>query len=276
MRVHQFLCGLILIAIANSASAALVVDLNAASGTDTTVDGDVVNTWTDGVTSFTRSGDDARYVADSGDGIPAIDFDRSAPFAGDFTTANGGPTIGDATVLVWANFDGYADHAASASSYYFSIDGTGNEHTLGRDGNSGTDYIYHWDGGGQSTGTLQPQPAGWNLYIAKFYGASLTGSTSAEAWIDSVGNGAVVLGAADLTNSDSTAYLADADSLLIGTWTNGGSGLDGQIRAFQMYNTILSDSEIREAAAALTGVPEPASILLVGLGSLALVMRRYR
>ena len=179
---------------------------------------------------------------------------------------------------VWslsANFDGYSDHAVTASSYYFSINGSGNEHTLGRDGNSGTDYIYHWDGAGQTTGTLQPQPAGWNLYIAKFYGASLSGSTSAEAWIDPVGDGAVVSGTPALANTDGIAYNADADSLLIGTWTNSGGGLDGQIRAFQLYNTILSDSEIRAAAATMTGVPEPGSVLMAALASLTLAARRF-
>lgn len=259
--------------ISGAAHADLVVNLSAQSGTNTTVDGAVVNTWNDGMTTFNRSGSDARYVADSGGGIAAIDFDRSAPFLGDITTANGGATIGDATVLVWANFDGYADHTAGSSSYYFSIDGSGNEHTLGRDGNSGTDYIYHWDGGGETTGTLQPQPAGWNLYIAKFYGASIAGSTSAEAWIDSVGDGAVVLGAADLTNGDSTAYSGNANSVRIGTWTNGGSGLDGQIRAVQIYNEILSDSAIQAAASAITSIPEPASLALLGLGGLMMIRR---
>lgn len=261
-------------AVGSQAGAALVVDLSAGSGTDTTVDGAVVNTWSDGATTFTRSGSDARYVADSGGGIAAIDFDRSAPFAGDITAANGAATIGDATVLVWANFDGYSDHTTGASSYYFSINGSGNEHTLGRDGNGGTDYIYHWDGVGQSTGTLQPQPAGWNLYIARYYGASLSGAISAEAWIDAVGDGAVVTGAADLINADSTAYNGDADSVLIGTWTNAGSGLDGQIRALQIYNTILTDAEVQAAARGITGVPEPGSLALLGMGGLVLLRRR--
>ena len=276
MRLHLLVFAVALLLVARDASATLVVDLSAASGTDTTDDGAVVSSWSDGTTTLTRSGSDARYVADSGGGIPAIDFDRSAPFAGDFSAANGGPTIGDATVLVWANFDGYTDHGASSSSYYFSISGSGNEHTLGRDGNDGTDYIYHWDGAGQSTGTLQPQPAGWNLYIARYFGASLTGTTSAEAWIDSAGNGAVVLGAADLTNDDGIAFNADANELRVGSWINGGSGLDGQIRAFQLYNSILSDSEIRAAAASMTGVPEPTSLMLAALGAIALFTRRSK
>ncbi|GAF78931.1 unnamed protein product, partial [marine sediment metagenome] len=96
---------------------------------------------------------DARYVADSGGGIPAIDFDRTARFSGDFSTANGAATIGDSTIFVWANFDGYSDHSQGASSYYYSINGTGNEHTLGRDGTTARgDYLYSWDGGGEATG----------------------------------------------------------------------------------------------------------------------------
>jgi len=258
-----------------SANAALVTNLTASSGTDTTTDGAVVSTWSDGATTFTRSGSDARYVADSGDGIPAIDFDRSAPFLGDVTTANGGATIGDATVLVWANFDGYSDHGASSSSYYFSIDGSGNEHTLGRDEDSGgPDAIYSWDGTNASYGNQSP--AGWNLYIAKFYGASLSGMTSAEAWIDSVGDGAVVGGAADLTNEDSTAYNGNADSVRVGTWTNGGSGLDGQIRALRIYNTLLSDSEIQAAAAAITGVPEPSTAIMTLIGLIGSVTMRRK
>lgn len=267
------ICACLAAFLVGNAAADLVVDLSAQSGTDTTVDGAVVSTWEatgdNSSTTFTRSGGDARYVADSGGGVAAIDFDRSAPFLGDLTSALGGSTtITDATVLIWAKFDGYS-HSASASSYYFSIDGSGNEHTLGRDGNSGTDYIYHWDGGGQSTGTLQPQPAGWNLYIAKFYGTP-GGSTSAEAWIDSVGNGAVVTGAADLTNSDGTGYNGNANSVRIGTWTNGGSGLDGQIRGLRIYNELLSDAEIQAAALAMTNVEvTPSTISITGQGGSA-------
>ena len=261
------------------AMAAKVVDLSASSGTDTTVDGAVVTTWESttpaGDTTFTRSGSDARYVADSGldihgNPIPAIDFDRSAPFAGDFTAANGSAIIGDATIFAWANFDGYTDHGATSSSYYYSIQGDDalgkNEHTLGRDGNDGTDYIYHWDNFGQTTGTLQPQPAGWNLYIARFYGASLVGTTSAEAWIDPVGNGAVVANAADLVNEDSLDYATDPANLKIGTWTSGTSGLDGQIRAVRIYNTILNNDEIGRAARDITGVPEPSTIVIAVIG----------
>ena len=268
-------CAVALILTCSPATAALVVDLSAASGTDTTVDGATVTTWDStpaaGTTTFTRSGDDARYVADSGGGIPAIDFDRSAPFAGDFTGANGSAIIGDATVFVWANFDEYS-HVAGSSSYYFSIqgdDGLGkNEHTLGRDGNNGTDYIYHWDNFGETTGTLQPQPAGWNLYIARYYGASLVGTTSAEAWIDPVGNGAVVANAADLVNEDGLDYATDPANLKVGTWTSGTSGLDGQIRGLRIYNTILSDAEIGRVAKDITGVPEPSTIVLLLVGML--------
>jgi len=258
-----------------SAHAALVTNLTAASGTGTTVDGAVVSTWSDGATTFTRSGSDARYVADSGGGIAAIDFDRSAPFLGDISASNGAATIGDATVLVWAKFDGYS-HSPSNSSYYFSIDGTGNEQTLGRDLDAGGDNaIYSWDGSGATYGNQSP--LGWNLYIARYYGASLAGSTSAEAWIDTIGDGAVVLGAADLTNGDSTAYSGNANAVRIGSWTNGGSGLDGQIRALQIYNTILSDSEIQAAASAITGVPEPSTSIVMIISLIGSVtLRRIR
>jgi hypothetical protein len=240
------------------------------------VDGAIVDTWQSttpaGNTTFTRSGSNANYVANSGGGIPAIDFTRSAPFLGDFSAANGAATIGDATILVWANFDGYT-HTAPSSSYYYSIDGAGNEHTLGRDGNSPRpDYIYSFDGAAEVTGvptsTNQPQPAGWKLYIARFYGTSLVGTRSMEAWIDSVGDGAVVANSPDLVNEDSTAYNGNANALRVGAWTNAGSGLDGQIRGFRVYNTILSNTEVREAAQAMTGVPEPSTIgLAVWLGT---------
>ena len=267
----------VLVFTCSSATAALVVKLDGRDGnTDTTVDGAVVTTWNSetpaGNTLFTRTGSDARYVANSGRNFPAIDFDRSAPFAGDFTAANGSSTLGDATIFVVANFDGYSDHGAGSSSYYYSIegDGTTNEHTLGRDGNDGTDYLYHWDNFGETRGTLQPQPAGWNLYIARFYGASLTGTTSAEVWIDPVGNGAVLSNAPDLVNDDGGAYATDPANLKIGTWTNGGSGLDGQIRGVRIYNTILSDEEVRAVASQMPVVypPEPSTIVLLMVGML--------
>jgi hypothetical protein len=270
------ICACIASCLVGNASAALVVDLSAGSGTDTTVDGDTVTTWGAtgdiAATTFTRSGGDARYVADSGGGIAAVDFDRSAPFLGDITAAlSGSSTITNATIMVWANFDGYS-HAATNSSYYFSINGSGNEHTLGRDEDAGgPDTIYHYDGGGSTYGTSQS--TGWNLYIAKFYGTPVA-TISAEAWIDSVGDGAVVTGAADLTNSDNIGYNGNANSVSIGNWTSGDSGLDGQIRGLRIYDEILSDGDIQQAAASMTGVPEPSSIMLLAMGILPILRRK--
>ena len=227
-------------------------------------------------TTFTRSGGDARYVADSGGGRAAIDFDRSAPFLGDITAAmSGSSTITNATIMVWANFDGYT-HGASSSSYYYTIDGTGNEHALGRDASaSGTDALYHYDGSGATYGTGASSPTGWNLYIAKFYGtASIVGAVSAEAWVDGIGDGAVITGAADLTNSDNVGYSGNSNSVRIGSWTNGGSGLDGQIRGLRIYDTILNDTEIQAAAQSMTSVPEPSSIMLLAMGILPMLRRK--
>lgn len=260
-------------------SAALIVNLSADSGTDTTTDGATVSTWnaTGDIagTAFTRSTGDARYVADSGGGIASIDFDRSSPFLGNITAALGGAgTITNATIMVWANFDGYS-HAASSSSYYYSIDGTGNEHTLGRDTGVSTDNIYHWDGSNATYGTTQTQPAGWNLYIARFYATgSIVGNVSMQAWIDATGDGSVVTGAADLTNLDNIGYSGNADSVRIGSWTSGTSGLDGQIRGIRIYDTILDDNEVQAAAQSMTGVPEPSSMLLLVMGVLPMLRRK--
>jgi hypothetical protein len=59
---------------------------------------------------------------------------------------------------------------------------------------------------------------------------------------------------------------------------NGPGNLDGALDELQIHDNVLSATEISQRFAEITGVPEPASIILFGLGAVgaSLVMRRRR
>ena len=238
----------------------LQLQLTANAGTSSTVDGAEVADWIDQEHShFFFNANDAipTYVADSGGGIPALDFTRSSGYLGDFSDSAGG-TIGDATIFVVARFDGY-EHVPGSSSYFFSIDNFADpglpnvsEHTLGRDADGfGPDALYHWRG--------QPAPAaayGTNIvednagapfgdfnYYTAIYRATDDGGGSVnemEAWINGSDGGALT---PDLTHNGS-GYLGLPSETRIGLWTNSGSGLDGMIREVLIYNRVLNSTEI--------------------------------
>ena len=87
--------------------AGLQVQLTADAGTSTTVDGGGISDWSDQANGhFFFNANDAlpTYVANSGGGVPAIDFTRSSGFLGDFS-GTAGSVIGDATIFVVAETD---------------------------------------------------------------------------------------------------------------------------------------------------------------------------
>ena len=240
----------------------LQLRLTADSGTSTTVDGAGVADWFDTAHShffFNANDTLPTYVADSGGGVPAIDFERSSGFLGDFS-ASAGSTISDATIFVIARFDGYT-HAASSSSYFFSIDNFADpgipdtsEHTLGRDSSTlGPDQLYHWRGqpspeAAYGTNILEDQPGtpfgDFNYYTAIFRGADDGGGSvnEMEAWING-SSGATLT--PDVTHNGS-GYNSLPSETRIGLWTSNGSGLDGMIREVLIYNRVLNSQEITD------------------------------
>ncbi len=240
----------------------LQLRLTADSGTSTTVDGAGVLDWFDtehGHFFFNANDTLPTYVADSGGGVPAIDFERSSGFLGDFSSS-AGSTIGDATIFVVSRFDGYT-HSPGSSSYFFSIDNFADpgipdtsEHTLGRDENSlGPDQLYHWraqpdPAAAYGTNIVEDQPGtpfgDFNYYTAIYRGTDDGGGSvnEMEAWINGSSGGTLT---PDITHNGS-GYLGLASETRIGLWTSNGSGLDGMMREVLIYDRVLNSQEITD------------------------------
>ncbi len=235
----------------------LQVWLSATNPGNVPADGESVASWTDlhhGHVFRNANETLPTYVADSGDGKPAIDFTRSSGFIGDFSST-AGAIIGDATVFVVGRFSGYS-HGASSSSYWFSIASAtdGSEHTLGRDQRAGTgpDALYHWRGRPDQKAyygdAIEEDPNGaFNYYTAIFRGAQSGGGVQASV------NGKDG-GLQNISGDPDTAYESDPSQTRIGLWTSNGSGLDGMIREVLIYDRILSANELADVEAYLADV----------------------
>jgi len=242
----------------------LQVQLTADAGTNTTVDGGDILDWFDqanGHFFFNANVTLPTYVANSGGGVPAIDFTRSSGFLGDFSATAGG-VIGDATIFVVARFDGYT-HSSGSSSYFFSIDTFGDppnnsEHTLGRDQDgTNNDALYHWRGqpspqAAYGTNIIEDIPGGFgdfNYYTSIFRGTDDGGGAvnEMEAWINGSSGGTAT---PDVTHNGS-GYSATPSLTRIGLWTSGVNGLDGMMREVLIYNRVLTSQEITDVEAYL-------------------------
>ncbi len=227
----------------------LQVWLTAMDVGDALADGDPVSSWTDLSHGHVfRNSNDVlpTFVADSGDGKPAIDFSRSSGFIGDFSST-AGSTIGDATIFVVGRFAGYS-HGAGSSSYWYSITSStdGSEHTLGRDERAGTgpNALYHWRGRPDQKAyygdDIQEHPGGaFNYYTSVFLGKESGGGVRASV------NG-VDGNLQNISGHPDTAYEADPSQTRIGLWTSNGSGLDGMIREVLIYDRVLSLEDIAQ------------------------------
>lgn len=232
----------------------LQVWLSAANPGSEPADGDPIDAWTDLHHGHVfRNANEVlpTFVADSGDGNPAIDFSRSSGFIGDFSST-AGATIGDATIFVVGRFSGYS-HGASSSSYWFSIASStgGSEHTLGRDQRAGTgpDALYHWRGRPDQKAyygdAITEDPKGtFNYYTAVFRGEESGGGVQASI---NGKDGSLK----NISGDPNTAYESDPSQTRIGLWTSNGSGLDGMIREILIYDRILSSTEIAKVEAYL-------------------------
>lgn len=256
----------------------LQVQLTADLGTSTTSDGADVADWFDQAHNhlfFNANDTLPTYVANSGGGVPAIDFTRSSGFLGDFS-GSAGSVIGDATIFVVARFDGY-EHGSGSSSYFFSIDTFGDppnnsEHTLGRDANGpSADALYHWRGqpspqSAYGTNIIEDRPGGFGdfNYFTSIFRESDDGGGAVnefEAWINGSNGGAATPDA----SLNGSGYSASPSETRIGLWTSGGSGLDGMIREILIYNRVLTSQEITDVEAYLAArslSPEPPTMLL--------------
>jgi hypothetical protein len=79
-------------------------------------------------------------------------------------------------------------------------------------------------------------------------------------------------GSLQATNSAANAKFAAPGKFDIGSGIWGGARLNGALDDFRIYNTSLTDAEV----AALAAIPEPATMALMGLGSLLALLRRKR
>lgn len=181
--------------------------------------------------------------------VPAIDFWNTAQSTG-------------ASMSIWVQTAGGVDQ-----DYVFSVGNSANNTPIyGLQGDPGDNakqrVFYRNDASGSDneTGTDNVFGSGWHHVVLTDNG----GTT--QVWID---------GSLDSTLNQpvgtSTHDLASLGALVR---TSAGFHLTGQIDEAAFFDHVLSQSEI-VAIAGGAAIPEPASVLLMGLGSLMLLRRRH-
>ena len=167
-----------------------------------------------------------------------------------FNTQNNGTLTNGPTYSLATNgsivFDGTNDYVAATAPTFFNITSLnasaaglivwGNETTSQRrgiiywNGGSGTNYkIYSSTFGSNVAGTT-------NLAISTWYHATVT--------VDGSGNAAVYLNGLQQNTGTNTLATPSANTLKIGTSISAGEYLNGQIALVQIYNRVLSASEV--------------------------------
>lgn len=269
----------------------LQVWLTARGGTSTTVDGAAVTTWTSqqGGHVFSSIAGNATptYVADGGNGLPAIDFTRNSGYLGGTTTA----TVGEAsvfremTVFVVARFDDYT-HPATEPSFLFAVNhfgtqGAASSQNLARKQHpqhgDRPDALYHSQRGPNAVApsdlygaNVPDPPAGeFNHFTAQY---DLPFGSRHAAWIDGVNAGMAYPPPTAQTN----LYFGMRSKIWVGVNVDGVEGFDGMMQELLIYDRLLNAEEIAQVQNYLANipVPEPASCALMGLGAMALLRRR--
>lgn len=123
-----------------------------------------------------------------------------------------------------------------------------------------------------SPGSVRDHAGGTTLSINTWHHVVVTGSTTAgelSVYVD----GTLAETNSSLTNGVSfgdNAYAIGAKR------ATGGNEFDGLIDEVAVYNRALTGTQINNNFNSITSVPEPSSVTLLGLGGLALILRRRR
>ena len=256
------------------------MSLVAAMGTLASAHGALVGHW-----EFDNSGDvgqatvsssletvgDAAYSA-SGKFGGALTLDGTSDYLrvdGSHTLASGMPT-GDASYTVAAFIQtttnakrgivGWGNYGSGGQVNAFRTT------TAGEFGSTGGILNYSW-GGGVDYGEAAGGTAPGTIYDGQWHHVAVTydsASSTKRLYFDGaeIGSGKVLSG--DLN--------VGAANFRIGS-TNSGEFFNGLLDDVRVYDAALSQSEINDLA---TAVPEPSTTALLGLGGLALILRRRK
>lgn len=265
--------------------------LTARGGVSETVDGAPVTNWTSQVGGHvfgTIAGNaQPTYVADSGGGIPAIDFTRTSGFRGGFGSSSN--FLRESTIFVIARLDDLDDPSPPTSFFYdigSPAPGSVGTQNLARRSHPNDPNRPHGlfhdprPGGAGATSELfgdniEQAPDGtFNYYSALFDVADPLYPLRARASINSVES---TLFPPHLP-SQHQLYFGNRANVFVGTNDQGRNGLDGQIRELLIYDRILSDSEVAQVESYLadqaTVIPEPGTLALLGLAGITMLRRR--
>lgn len=199
---------------------------------------------------------------------------------GMFTSAASGGTAGEVTIALWAQATTNANWAAVAS---FGPGPAGSN----TPNPSTQDYIQviaqHGAGGATLRSTTHAANNGTEGFVdgaAALSTSSLqhlvttynAGTGNVEFFVDGASAGTATIA----TGLNINTFADTANNLGQSQW--GDPAFQGQISEFTVYDTALSSAEVTTAfnAGAITAVPEPGSTALLGLGGLALILRRRK
>jgi hypothetical protein len=233
--------------------------LNTASIVNQTAVGTgVTGTWTGGSGTVVESGD---LVAPTGTNFALTQSGTGKVFEGS-GLANShvafATSLGGAGSTVWGSFLLSHSTGGAAAIGFDSNFGT-HYHHFGDDG--GNSRLNLWKSGGSTQGTVGDFVAGVNLVLFKITPDHSGTSDKLEVWM----------------NPDVTAALGTAQMTEAGTNLLAGNVLSS-MKIFDLDNKISIDmitvSDGVNAYNDVTGVPEPATMLLLGLGGMMLRRRR--
>ena len=261
--------------LATSAQAALYLQLKA---DDLALsDGAEVTSWTDSASGnvFTNPGGSTttpNYVADyNGSGKGAVNFAGATDFLQDTTLAATTPDTATMTVFIVGQFNAI---------------GTGVDQYMIAAQNSAVDS-------GDNRLRLVERASDWRIRVGDGSNINSTGDIAdTDHHVFTVVSGAPLTNDARLLIANSevldgthgvTANAANLNRLNLGGFDNNGTPKDfsnSMIAEIRIYDTAMSAAEIttvhNELAAFYAPVPEPSSAALLGLGGLALMMRRRK
>lgn len=234
------------------------------AGNTTLTEGDNIGTWTNkgttGANNATRNGGTASFSTTSGVGGGAgVTLSNSLfQFGGDFT---------DSTSYTMY-FMVERSATSGAGGTLFNDYGPGNSLLMVRTGDSGSGAR---DAGGDQDYIANGPSVDVDdtLLTLKF---TLDGSTGDITW-GPVGSTT----SATIANYDGTDFTTDHPTTLFGFWDgNNSHDFNGTISQVLIYDHVLDAGQQAQVESYLASVPEPSSAALLGLGGVALLLRRRK
>ena len=269
MKITTILTLVTSLALSSQSYASLVAyyNLNEASGSVTDLTGNTGPGDSAGTPSYAKSTvTAATYGAITVDASTASAFGTSVDFAdpgiGNFKLSNDSPITGliagggtgSLTVSAWI----LADSLAQSSQIIASTGSANNGWKFALRDSGSLQFVAN-NVSAAAASTLTIAAGGWH-YVSVTYS-----DKSVAYFIDGIAAG----------TSSVTGFTDESGETKIGGRSGGSENFFGRIDEVKYYDSVLTASEI-QGEAIITVVPEPSSAALLGLGGLALILRRRK